>query len=183
MPCIKSLRYGENPDQQAAIYELKEGNLNISGVEFISPGEALVSAITEEDMLQVGKHPGKTNLTDLDNALNILKHLMEKPVAAIMKHNNPCGVATGSTIAEAYDRANMADRIAAFGGCLALNRPMDIQTAELVSANYLELVAAPEFGERTVEILSKRKNLRIVRLKKLMSLQNTVILGTLNLNR
>ncbi|MBF0519230.1 MAG: IMP cyclohydrolase [Nitrospirae bacterium] len=170
VPCIKSLRYGENPDQQAAIYELKEGNLNISGVEFIHPGEALVSAITEADMLQVGKHPGKTNLTDLDNALNILKHLMEKPVAAIMKHNNPCGVANGGTIAEAYERANMADRIAAFGGCLALNRPMDVQTAELVSANYLELVAAPEFEERTVEILSKRKNLRIVRLKKIEEL-------------
>ncbi|MEO5358407.1 MAG: IMP cyclohydrolase [Nitrospirae bacterium YQR-1] len=169
-PCIKSLRYGENPDQPAAIYELVSGNLSISEVEFISAGNGLVSAITEADMLQVGKHPGKTNLTDLDNALNILKHMMDTPVAAIMKHNNPCGVAKGAAIAEAYDRANMADRIAAFGGCLALNRPVDVQTAELVSANYLELVAAPEFEDGTVEILSKRKNLRIVRLKKIEEL-------------
>jgi phosphoribosylaminoimidazolecarboxamide formyltransferase / IMP cyclohydrolase len=166
----KGLRYGENPDQQAALYQLVSGNLMLAGVKFIEPGNGLVSAITEEQMVQAGKHPGKTNFTDLDNALNILKYLMDRPAAAIMKHNNPCGAAYGKTVAEAYDRANMADRIAAFGGCLVVNRPMDKQTAEMASANYLEVVAAPDFEDGTVGILSKRKNLRIIRLEKINEL-------------
>ncbi len=166
----KGLRYGENPDQQAAMYELVKGNLMLAGARFIAPGNGLVSAITEEQMVQAGKHPGKTNFTDLDNALNILKYLMDRPVAAIMKHNNPCGAAYGKTVAEAYDRANMADRIAAFGGCLVVNRPMDKQTAEMANANYLEVVAAPDFEEGAVAVLSKRKNLRIIRLEKISEL-------------
>jgi phosphoribosylaminoimidazolecarboxamide formyltransferase/IMP cyclohydrolase len=163
----RGLRYGENPDQPAALYELVGGNLILGGCEFIDPGNGLVSSITEEDMLQVGKHPGKTNLTDIDNALNILKFLTKKPAAAIMKHNNPSGVAYGDTLADAYDRANMADRIAAFGGCLVVNRPMDKTTAELVSENYLEVVAAPDYEEGVLETLGKRKNLRIIRIKKI----------------
>jgi phosphoribosylaminoimidazolecarboxamide formyltransferase / IMP cyclohydrolase len=166
----KGLRYGENPDQQAAIYQLVSGNLDLAGVKFIEAGNGLVSSINEEQMVQAGKHPGKTNFTDLDNALSILKFLTDKPAAAIMKHNNPCGVAYGSTIAEAYERANMADRIAAFGGCLAVNRPMDRQTAELVSINYLEVVAAPEYEEGALDVLSRRKNLRILRLEKMADL-------------
>ncbi|MBF0606638.1 MAG: IMP cyclohydrolase [Magnetococcales bacterium] len=163
----KGLRYGENPDQQAALYGLVSGNLSIAGCQYITPGNGLVSAISEEEMLQAGKHPGKTNFTDLDNALNILKYLMDRPAAAIMKHNNPCAVAYGATIAEAYERANMADRIAAFGGCLALNRPLDADTAGLIATNYLEVVAAPEFEPGTVDILAARKNLRIIRLKRI----------------
>ncbi len=167
----RGLRYGENPDQPAALYELVNGNLVLGGCEFIQPGNGLVSSITEEDMIQAGKHPGKTNLTDIDNALNILKFLMDRPAAAIMKHNNPSGVAYGDTLAEAYDRANMADRIAAFGGALAVNRPMDKETAELVSQNYLEVVAAPDYEEGVIEILAKRKNLRIIRISKIENLR------------
>ncbi len=163
----RGLRYGENPDQVAAVYELVEGNLQIAGVEYIGPGRGLVSSLKEEDLLQFGKHPSKTNLTDVDNALNILKFLMARPCAAIMKHNNPSGVAYGQTLAEAYDRANMADRIAAFGGALVVNRPMDKDTAELVSENYLEVVAAPDYEEGVVDILSRRKNLRIIRIKRI----------------
>jgi len=166
----KGLRYGENPDQQAAMYELLRGNLALAGVQFINPGNGLVSSLTEDQMIQAGKHPGKTNLTDLDNALNILKFLMDKPAAAIMKHNNPCGVAYGSSVANAYDRANMADRIAAFGGCLVVNRPMDKDAAAMAGANYLEVVAAPDFEEGAVDILAKRKNLRIIKLAKIMDL-------------
>jgi len=166
----KGLRYGENPDQQAAMYQLISGNLMLAGMKFIEPGNGLVSTITEEQMVQAGKHPGKTNFTDLDNALNILKYLMDRPAAAIMKHNNPCGAAYGKTVAEAYDRANMADRIAAFGGCLVVNRPMDKQTAEMANMNYLEVVAAPDYEEGAIAILSKRKNLRIVRLEKINEL-------------
>jgi len=166
----KGLRYGENPDQQAAMYQLVSGNLMLAGVKFREPGNGLVSTITEEQMVQAGKHPGKTNFTDLDNALNILKYLMDRPAAAIMKHNNPCGAAYGKTVAEAYDRANMADRIAAFGGCLVVNRPMDKQTAEMANMNYLEVVAAPDYEEGAIAVLSKRKNLRIVRLEKINEL-------------
>ncbi len=163
----KGLRYGENPGQEAALYELVGGNLILGGCRFIDPGSGLVSAIREEDMLQEGKHPGKTNLTDLDNGLNIMKYLMGKPAAAILKHNNPCGVAYGATLAEAYRRANRADRIAAFGGCLVLNRPVDKETASLIAENYLEVVGAPDYEEGTLEILKGRANLRIIQLAKI----------------
>jgi len=167
----KGLRYGENPDQEAALYELINGNLTLGGCQFIQPGNGLVSSITEEDMIQAGKHPGKINLTDIDNGLNIIKHLMDRPAAVILKHNNPCGAAYGNTLAHAYDRANMADRIAAFGGCLVGNRAIDKETAEMVSSNYLEVVAAPEFEEGTIAILSRRKNLRIIRIGKIKELK------------
>jgi len=122
-------------------------------------------------MLQAGKHPGKTNLTDLDNALNILKFLADRPAATIMKHNNPSGVAYGSSVYDAYEKANMADRIAAFGGCLVVNRPMDKQTAEMVNANYLEVVAAPDYEAGAFDILAKRKNLRIVQIRRISQLE------------
>lgn len=158
----KGLRYGENPGQEAALYELTAGNLALGGCNFISPGHGLVSAITEQEMIQSGKHPGKINFTDVDNALNILKFLMNKPACAIMKHNNPSGVAVHENLAEAYHRADTADRIAAFGGAAVFNRPLDKATAELVSRNYLEVVAAPEYEEGSVELLKARKNLRIL---------------------
>jgi phosphoribosylaminoimidazolecarboxamide formyltransferase/IMP cyclohydrolase len=167
----KGLRYGENPGQEAALYELVTGNLVLGDCQFIGAGNSLVSAIAEEDMLQAGKHPGKTNLTDADNALNILKYLSKKPAAAIMKHNNPCGVAYGATLADAYDKANMADRIAAFGGCVAVNRPIDKETAELMCENYLEVVVAPEYEAGTVDILKTRKNLRIVQIRRMDRLE------------
>ena len=163
----KGLRYGENPGQEAALYELVNGNLALGQCRFIEPGNGLVSAITQEDMLQSGKHPGKINLTDVDNALNIIKYLTSRPAVVIVKHNNPCGVACGSDLSEAYEKAQMADRITAFGGCALFNRPMDLATAEMVAENYLEVVAAPEFEEGTVDILSKRANLRIIRISRM----------------
>jgi len=167
----KGLRYGENPGQEAALYELINGNLTLGSCQFIQPRKGLVSSITEKDMIQAGKHPGETNLTDLDNGLNIIKYLMDRPSAVILKHNNPCGAAYGKTLADAYEKANMADRIAAFGGCLVVNRAMDKETAKMVSINYLEVVAAPEFEEGTVAVLSKRKNLRIIRVSRINELE------------
>ncbi|NLZ17324.1 MAG: IMP cyclohydrolase [Desulfobulbaceae bacterium] len=160
----RGLRYGENPDQEAALYELVNGNLVLGDCHFIDPGRGLVSALTVADMLQVGKHPGKINLTDVDNGLNILKYFMDKPAAVILKHNNPCGAALGANLAEAYSRANRADRIAAFGGAVVLNRPLDRETANLMAANYLEVVCAPDFEEGSLEVLAQRKNLRVLRI-------------------
>ena len=163
----RGVRYGENPDQEAALYELTNGNLVLGDCRFIEPGKGLVSGIKVEDMLQVGKHPGKINLTDIDNGLNIIKYLMDRPAAVILKHNNPCGAACGDTLASAYDRANRADRIAAFGGAVIMNRPCDKATAELLSQNYLEVVCAPDFEAGTLEILAARKNLRVVRISRI----------------
>ena len=163
----RGIRYGENPDQEAALYELVNGNLVLGDCKFIEPGNALVSGIPVEDMLQVGKHPGKINLTDVDNGLNIIKYLIDRPAAVILKHNNPCGAAWGTSLTEAYNKANRADRIAAFGGALILNRPCDRETAELIKNNYLEVVCAPEFEEGAVDLLASRKNLRIIRIPRI----------------
>jgi len=160
----RGLRYGENPDQEAALYELVNGNLVLGDCAFIEPGNGLVSAITVDDMVQVGKHPGKINLTDVDNGLNIIKYLIDRPAVAILKHNNPCGAAIGASLAEAYNRANRCDRIAAFGGAVVTSRPIDRETAELMATNYLEVVCAPDFEEGTLAILARRKNLRVIRM-------------------
>ena len=158
------LRYGENPGQEAALYELVGGNLTLGECHFLDPNNGFTSAIDEAAMVQAGKHPGKTNLTDLDNGLNIIKWLQRKPAAVILKHNNPCGAAWADSLAAAYDKANMADRIAAFGGAAVFNRPVDKATAELVAQNYLEVLAAPDFEAGTLDILKKAKDLRIIRI-------------------
>ncbi|HMB19746.1 MAG TPA: IMP cyclohydrolase [Spirochaetota bacterium] len=167
----KGLRYGENPGQEAAMYQLVNGNLVLGDCSFIEPGNSLTSAIDEDMMLQFGKHPGKINLTDIDNSLNILKYLMDKPAAVVVKHNNPCGVAYGKSIAEAYNSAFRADRIAAFGGCVALNRPIDKETAELIAGQYLEVVVAPAYEDGVMDILGKKKNLRIVEIARIDRLE------------
>lgn len=163
----KGLRYGENPGQEAALYELVGGNLVLGDCRFIAPGKGLVSCLSEEGLLQFGKHPGKTNLTDIDNACNILRYLKATPAVTIMKHNNPCGVAYGSTAAEAYDRANACDRLAAFGGCAAFNVAVSKEAAQALAQNYLEVVVAPGYEDGAVEILKSRKNLRIVEIQRM----------------
>lgn len=160
----RGVRYGENPDQEAALYELVNGNLTLGNCHFIEPGNGLVSGITVADMLQVGKHPGKINLTDIDNGLNIIKYLMDKPAAVILKHNNPCGAAIGDSQASAFSKALRTDRIAAFGGAVVLNRSCDKETAEMLAANYLEVVSAPDFEDGSLQILMKSKNLRIIQI-------------------
>ncbi len=130
----KGLRYGENPGQESAMYQLVNGNLALGQCKFIEAGNGLVSSIDEEMLIQPGKHPGKINLTDIDNSLNVLKYLSATPAAVIVKHNNPCGVAKAGSIADAFNRAFRADRIAAFGGCAALNKTVDRETAELIAA-------------------------------------------------
>ena len=167
----KGLRYGENPGQEAALFKLVNGNLMLGETETIQPGQYLASDV---ELLQSGKHPGKTNLTDADNSLNILRYFVDKPTAVIVKHNNPCGVAQADTLVNAYNKANMADRVAAFGGCIALNRPVDKATAEAISSQYSEVVVAPEFEEGAMDIFSLKKNLRVIRIDNINRLQNFV---------
>ena len=163
----KGLRYGENPGQEAALYELVSGNLTLGECTFITPGMGLVSCLSEEGLLQFGKHPGKTNLTDVDSALNVMRYLDARPAAMIMKHNNPSGASYGSSAAEAYDRANAADRLAAFGGAAVFNVKVDREAAELMAANYLEVVAAPDYDGAALDVFRAKKNLRVVRIDRL----------------
>ncbi len=165
---LKGLRYGENPDQPAALYKLVNGNLHLGDVQTIEPGIHLAS---DAELLQSGKHPGKINITDIDAALNILRYFTADNAAVIIKHNNPSGVALGSSLSEAYQKAYMADRLAAFGGAVALNRTVDKATAEAISSSYCEVVAAPDFAPGTMEILSRRKNLRIMKISNISRLE------------
>ncbi len=164
----KGLRYGENPGQEAALYRLVNGNLILGDTETIQTGQYLASDI---ELLQSGKHPGKTNLTDADNALNILRYFVDQPTVVIVKHNNPCGVARAGTLVEAYLKANMADRVAAFGGCIAVNRPVDKATAEAITQQYAEVIVAPDFEGGVMDIFAEKKNLRVIRIANIDRLQ------------
>jgi phosphoribosylaminoimidazolecarboxamide formyltransferase/IMP cyclohydrolase len=164
----KGLRYGENPGQEAALYKMVNGNLVLGETQTLLPGQYLASDI---ELLQSGKHPGKTNITDADNSLNILRYLGDQPAVVIVKHNNPCGVAQAGSLEEAYVKANMADRVAAFGGCIALNQPVDKATAQAISEQYAEVVVAPDFEDGVMDIFAKKKNLRVVRIGNIGRLQ------------
>ena len=167
----KGLRYGENPGQEAALYKLINGNLVLGKVENIQPGQYLAS---EVELLQSGKHPGKTNITDADNSLNILRYFTDRPTVVIVKHNNPCGVARSQSLVDAYVKANLADRVAAFGGCIACNRPVDKATAEAISQQYAEVVVAPDFEEGVMGLFARKKNLRVMRIASMERLQTFV---------
>jgi len=173
----RGLRYGENPGQPAALYRPVNGNLVLGDVVTIQPGPYLVS---DAEMLQSGKHPGKINLTDADNALNILRYFQDTPTVAIMKHNNPCGVAQADTLEAAYLRADRADRIAAFGGCIALNRSVDRATAEAINARYAEVVVAPEYETGVMEVFAKKANLRVLRIRNMERLHDFVSFSCLD---
>jgi phosphoribosylaminoimidazolecarboxamide formyltransferase/IMP cyclohydrolase len=168
---VQGLRYGENPGQPAALYKPINGNLVLGDCETILPGRYLLS---DMELLQSGKHPGKTNITDIDNALNILRYFSSTPTTVIVKHNNPCGVAGDSELASSYHKALMADRIAAFGGAVACNRTIDGETADLISRGYIEVLAAPSFENKALDILSKKKNLRIIKIENINRLHEFI---------
>ena len=158
----KGLRYGENPDQPAALYRLVNGNLRVGDAETIQPGNSTAS---EPELLQSGKHPSKINITDADTAIGILRYFGDEPATVIVKHNNPCGVAIGESPADSYRRAYLADRIAAFGGVVALNKAVDKATAERIMESYSEVVVAPDFTTEALERFRERKNLRVMRIR------------------
>jgi phosphoribosylaminoimidazolecarboxamide formyltransferase/IMP cyclohydrolase len=163
----RGLRYGENPGQQAALYRLVSGNLVFGGVETVKPGRWLASDL---ELVQTGRHPGKINITDVDNALSLLRYF-DEPVAAILKHNNPCGAAIGKDISDAYFKANRADRLAAFGGTVALNREVDEKLAEVIVGNSPDVVVAPDYLDGALDALSARRSLRVMRIGEMARLR------------
>ncbi len=146
------LRYGDNPGNPAALYR----TVNTHDTNSQAP----VSSAAE--LLQGNKHPGLTNITDIDAATLVLRFFSD-PCAAVMKHGNPSGVARGRTVGECLEKAWLADPRAAFGGALVCNRPLDLDSAEWIAERYLEVVAAPDYAEGVTGILSRRKNLRVFR--------------------
>jgi len=108
-----------------------------------------------------GKELSYTNLLDLDAAVRIALEFPE-PAAVVIKHTNPCGVATGTSPADAYVRAREADPLSAFGGIVAVNRPLDRETATALTATFIEAVIAPAVADEAREILAKKANMRVV---------------------
>jgi phosphoribosylaminoimidazolecarboxamide formyltransferase / IMP cyclohydrolase len=149
---IRDLRYGENPHQRAAWY-------SDAASGFARPGAA-ASGFSRTSILQ-GKELSFTNLLDLDAAARIVLEF-DEPAAAVIKHTNPCGAATGRTAAEAYVRARDADPVSAFGGIVALNRPVDRETAEAIASTRIDCVIAPSVDESVHNVLARKANMRLV---------------------
>ncbi|WP_046226176.1 bifunctional phosphoribosylaminoimidazolecarboxamide formyltransferase/IMP cyclohydrolase [Paenibacillus dauci] len=144
---IQDLRYGENPHQTAAFYRKP-----------MAPAGTLTTA----EQLH-GKELSYNNINDANAALQIVKEFTEPAVVAV-KHMNPCGVGVGSTIAEAYNKAYNADPTSIFGGIVAANRTIDAETAQPLSEIFLEIVLAPDFTPEALEILTKKKNIRLLKM-------------------
>ncbi|UII56340.1 bifunctional phosphoribosylaminoimidazolecarboxamide formyltransferase/IMP cyclohydrolase [Cytobacillus spongiae] len=141
----QSLRYGENPHQQAAFYRKPLGS---------------VFSIANADQLH-GKELSYNNINDADAALQIVKEFTE-PAAVAVKHMNPCGVGTGETIDDAFAKAFAADPVSIFGGIIALNREVTKATAEKLHEIFLEIIIAPAFSKEALEILTSKKNIRLL---------------------
>ena len=111
-----------------------------------------------------GKELSYNNIGDLDGALSVIKEFPDTPCAVAVKHANPCGVGTGETLFDAYMRAYEADPVSIFGGIVALNRTVDAKTAEELSKIFLEIIVAPAFTRDALEILERKKNIRLLEL-------------------
>jgi len=139
------LRYGENPHQQAAAYKAP-----------ISSGPNILNATIHQ-----GKKLSYNNIMDADGALNCVKEFTE-PACVVVKHANPCGVATGDDITDCFHRAFNADSLSAFGGIVALNRTCTAEIAEALRKIFIEIVLAPDFEDGALELFAKKKNLRVL---------------------
>jgi phosphoribosylaminoimidazolecarboxamide formyltransferase/IMP cyclohydrolase len=146
-PLAQPLRYGENPHQAAALY----GRFH--------------------DYFQQlhGKELSFNNILDLTAAANLIAEFAnEQPTLAILKHTNPCGVGQGNNLREAWDKAFATDRQAPFGGIIAVNRPLDVVCAEVIAEIFSEVIVAPDFSVDALEILQRKKNLRLLKILKPM---------------
>lgn len=139
------LRYGENPHQHAALYRWENGT---------SAGES--------DTQFQGKSLSYNNILDMEAAWSIVTEFTDRPACAIIKHNNPCGVALGNTVTQAYERALSCDPISAFGGIVAFNAPVDATVAKQLKELFLEVVIAPGFTPDALALFEPKKNLRVI---------------------
>jgi phosphoribosylaminoimidazolecarboxamide formyltransferase / IMP cyclohydrolase len=139
----QTLRYGENPHQSAAFYATGD-----------RPGVATATQLQ-------GKELSYNNLNDTDAALECVAEF-EGPSVAIIKHANPCGVATAATLAEAWDKAFLCDPVSPFGGIVAVNRTLDLAVAEKIAAILTEVIIAPDADEAARQLLARRRNLRLL---------------------
>ena len=146
---VQDLRYGENPDQEAAFYRISD-----------TPDRRGVAALVQHH----GKELSYNNILDLDGALMSLAPFasFERPVCAIIKHTTPSGIAAAATTADAYRRALQTDPLSAFGSVVAFTRPLDPETAEAVADLFVECVIAPGYYDAAMERLAAKKNLRIL---------------------
>ncbi|WP_432476857.1 bifunctional phosphoribosylaminoimidazolecarboxamide formyltransferase/IMP cyclohydrolase [Nocardioides sp. GXQ0305] len=140
------LRYGENPHQRAALY--------------VDP-DAGASLATAEQLH--GKEMSYNNYVDADAALRAAHEQGDVPTVAIIKHANPCGIAVGADVADAHRRAHQCDPVSAFGGVIAVNRPVSVAMAEQVAEVFTEVIVAPAYDDGAVEVLRGKKNIRILR--------------------
>lgn len=146
---VHDLRYGENPHQRAALYQ-----------------NALAPGLSAQIEVLWGKELSYNNWLDTESALALLSELAP-PACVIIKHNNPCGVARGTTLLEAYERALACDPVSAFGGIVALNETVDRKLAEKLNEIFLEIVVAPEFAPDALPILQQKRDRRLLRYGKL----------------
>ncbi len=146
---ISNLRYGENPHQQAALYETFIGDGGVANAEQLH-----------------GKEMSFNNYVDADAAWNLVCEF-EQTACAIIKHTNPSGVGIGANNLEAYRRALATDPISAFGGIVAFNRSVDVETARAVNEVFTEVVLAPDFDAEALEIFQQKKNLRVLRVERI----------------
>ena len=146
---VQDLRYGENPHQSAAFYR-EIGHID--------------NSLCAAEQLH-GKELSYNNINDANGALDVLKEFgEERPCAVAVKHANPCGVGLGDTLFDAYMTAYNSDPVSIFGGIVAVNRELDKATAEKMSEIFLEIIIAPSFSDEALEILTQKKNLRLLRL-------------------
>lgn len=160
---VQELRYGENPHQKASYY--KE----------IQPADG---SLVKAEQLH-GKELSFNNINDTNGALAALREFSEPTVVAV-KHANPCGVGTGSDIYTAYKRAYDCDPTSIFGGIVAANRPIDKATAEEINKIFIEIVIAPDFTDEAMEILTQKKNIRLL---KLPDIENKEAAGEIDIKK
>jgi phosphoribosylaminoimidazolecarboxamide formyltransferase/IMP cyclohydrolase len=160
---IQDMRYGENPHQKAAFYR-EIGNKK--------------GSLTDAVQLN-GKELSFNNINDTNGALELLKEF-DEPTVVASKHGNPCGVGTADTIEEAWKKAFDADKVSIYGGIVAINRPITLELAQMMKPVFLEVVAAPSFDQAALDLLSTKKNLRLLEIKDISVKQPA---GTYDLKR
>lgn len=154
---VQDLRYGENPHQSAAFYK------------GMNPAYSLANAKQLH-----GKELSYNNIQDGNAAIEVLKEFDGQKAAVGLKHMNPCGVGIGATINEAWDKAYDADPVSIFGGIVALNDTVDAELAEKLSKIFLEIIIAPAFTDEALEILTRKKNIRLLELDTTLTPNNTL---------